>query len=450
MLLRFAVSNHRSIRDRQEMTLVASKRIKRPRLTVPVSVVRESVLPIAAIFGPNASGKSAFIDAMDEMQRLIVRSHVRFGTKDDIPRYPFALGQPDDETPTCLECSFTLPPDSAASPESVYEYGFEYTNKEFRREWLYEVTRRDRQSTHLLFDRSTDNGRVSVQPGNRLRGENRTIAKLTRPNSLFLSCAAQNNHPQMSEIFQFFNSHWDVHLASNDPSPYVAARRLAEFPHMDQLVHLVRQADLGVVDVSIEDEPDELPTEVFQDVFSVLRRHMDDTDVPETLPESAIRKLKENQKRIRLMHTSSSGGSRALDYWVESRGTRTLITLLVPALKALASGSLLAIDELDTSLHPSLSQAFVSLFSRSESNPHGAQLLFSSHDVSLLGSSLIQPDELWLAEKDDEGVSSFVPVTEFSWRSRDDLERAYREGRFGGLPPSDDFVLNFATDLGLS
>ncbi|MCY3837512.1 MAG: hypothetical protein OXH09_02480 [Gammaproteobacteria bacterium] len=83
--------------------------------------------------------------------------------------------------------------------QDVYEYGFEYTGEEFRREWLYRMVRKQRLSTQKLFERETEGGTVRVNFGGQLRGENRTIANLTRANSLFLSACAQNNHPQLKD-----------------------------------------------------------------------------------------------------------------------------------------------------------------------------------------------------------------------------------------------------------
>ena len=143
---------------------------------------------------------------------------------------------------------------------------------------------------------------------------------------------------------------------------------------------------------------------------------------------------------------TSEGRTRTLGYDSESKGTRTLISLLIPALEALSRGSLLVIDELDTSLHPNLAQAFVSLFNKKDSNPHGAQLVFSTHDVTLLGGGLIRQDEIWMTDKNREGVSKFTPLTDFKLRSRDDIERAYRRGRLGGVPATDDFLLAFDGD----
>ncbi|MDE2742708.1 MAG: AAA family ATPase, partial [Gemmatimonadota bacterium] len=140
---------------------------------------------------------------------------------------------------------------------------------------------------------------------------------------------------------------------------------------------------------------------------------------------------------------SSDGGNGAtFGYHMESKGTRTLISLLIPALQALSQGSLLAIDELDTSLHPDLALAFISLFANRDSNPNGAQLLFSTHDVTILSCDLLRQDEIWMADKNRAGVSKYTPLTEFKLRSRDDIEKAYRNGRLGGVPEIDDFAVD--------
>ena len=146
-----------------------------------------------------------------------------------------------------------------------------------------------------------------------------------------------------------------------------------------------------------------------------------------------------DRKQIKFTHSAKEDLVRVFDYNLESKGTRTLISLLIPALESLSDGSLLVIDELDTSLHPNLAQAFVSLFSKREANSNGAQLVFSTHDVTLLGTKLIRQDEIWMTDKDPEGASTFTPPTDFKLRSRVDFEKAYRDGRFGGMPSIDEF-----------
>ena len=452
MLLRFGVANHLSIRDYQELYLSASRRIKRKGLVIPVPTLKEDAVPVVAVYGANAAGKSNLIDAMNEIQRAIVRSHKSLGATDRIPRTPFRLDDTSAEEPTRFDCTFTVGRTSTKTSDphtsdTVYEYGFEYTDAEFLHEWLYRIVRRERQSTQVLFERKTEDGDVSVTFGSQLRGENRTIANLTRRNSLFLSAAAQNNHPQLTELYRYFAEQWEVILSTGAMADHVLAARLSEFEHMERLLLLVRQADVGISEIEVEDEEvEEDGLGLARDIAGLMVKHMRRHGDGASFNESTVLDALRDRKRLRFGHSAAGGGTVGLRYPMESKGTRTLISLLIPALEVLSRGSLLVVDELDTSLHPDMARAFVSLFSKRASNPHGAQLVFSTHDVALLGSDRIHQDEIWMTDKSHEGASRFTPLTEFKLRSRDDIEKAYRHGRLGGVPISDDFLVEFDTN----
>ena len=243
MLLRFGVANHRSIRDYQELFLSASRRTGQERLTMPVPTLTESVVPVVAVYGPNAAGKSNLIDAACTARRVILDSHARLGADEAIPRTPFQLDRDSPEKPTRFDLTFTVNPCATldpATPEAVYEYGFEYKATEFGREWLYQTVRHKRQSTQMLFERTTGSGQVRIDFGNRLRGENRTIANLTRPNSLFLSAAAQNNHPQLAALYRYFDTGWQARLAAEPVKSAQVAKHLRDSKHRDRFLELVR------------------------------------------------------------------------------------------------------------------------------------------------------------------------------------------------------------------
>ena len=351
--------------------------------------------------------------------------------------------------PTRFDCTFTVEEQKADDQiphpfESVYEYGFEYTSQQFQREWLVRVTRKERTSTHKLFERETKDGQVQIKFGSQLRGENRTIRNVTRPNSLFLSTASQNNHPQLSSLFRYFEESWRTVLETGPMIDRDVAEHLFDYKYMAQLLRLVRQADVGISEVSVEDkEVVGKRLDMARDLAGVFAKHFGKPNEEGSIKESELLEHFRQLKTLKFIHGLSSGGRPAFEYEMESKGTRTLISLLVPALEALSRGQLLVIDELDTSLHPGLARAFVSLFSKPKSNPRGAQLVFTTHDVTLLGSDLIHQDEIWMADKDREGASRFTPLTDFNLRSRDNIERAYRFGRLGGVPYGDEFAVEF-------
>ena len=445
MLLRFGVANHRSIRDYQELFLTASKRIKRQGISIPVPMLQQAAVPVVAIYGPNASGKSNLMDALDEIGRTIVRSHQASGATDPIPRSPFLLDTKSIKEPTRFDCTFTIPETNDEKQESdhdaaVYEYGFEFKSRKFTREWLLRTTRKERLSTQKLFERQTKDGLTSIDFGSQLRGENKTIANLTRPNSLFLSAAAQNNHPQLGPLHAYFASRWKTILNAGPMLDLMVAERLSDYAHLDQLLPLVRQADLGISEIKVEEEEtEESQADLMREIFGVVSKHMNETDEELSSRESFLEQMRRH-KKLRFIHATSGEFPHSFEYGMQSKGTQTLISFLIPALEALAKGSLLVIDELDTSLHPDLTRAFVSLFGKAETNPSGAQLIFTTHDVTLLSSGLLSQDEVWISVKDNDGASHFRPLTDFKLRSRDDIERAYRNGRFGGVPASDEFI----------
>ncbi len=435
MLLRFGVANHLSIRDYQELLFTASFP-DHQRLTMPVPVVDAAAVPVVALFGANASGKSNLLDAMDDMQRLVEESHKRYDATDSLPRNPFRLSAEGPQEPTRFECSFTLGTDPGAA--QVYDLEVEFTELEITSERLRRSVQNQRRSTHTLYSRETKDGAVTVVFGPHLEGENQVTANLTRANSLFLSAAAQNNHPQLKHVHAWFADDWQC-LPSDGPmtEPEVADR-LADYRHRDQLVKLLQQAEAGVRGIEAgQRDLDEGERETVRDLaaFFGRRRHRDGAD-----PQVSAEEVEELIRgELHLLHESASG-LMPLDYDYESRGTRMFLSLALPALNALASGGLLVVDELDSSLHPRLARAFVSLFMRKESNPQGAQLVFSTHDVSLLGSGLLSQDEIWLVDKDSVGRTELTPLSDY--RLRGDFERAYRQGRVGGTPELTSFFLD--------
>ena len=123
----------------------------------------------------------------------------------------------------------------------------------------------------------------------------------------------------------------------------------------------------------------------------------------------------------------------------ESEGTKAALAFFFVALNSLSSGSLALIDELDSSLHPMLLRDFVSLFSDPVTNPKGAQLIFSTHDVTLMTRTspmeeVLERDQVWFVEKDSEGSSQLIAAMEYSPRANENLGRNYLNGVYVPLP----------------
>ena len=426
MLLRFGVENHLSIRERQEIVLTAAKRVKRSPPAVAVPILKEAAVPVAVLYGANAAGKSNLIHAIRMMREHIVSSHKSRDAADGVPRHPFLLDDSSADKPTRFDSMVTICRDDA---QEVYEYGFSYTDTEFTDEWLHRIVRHKRQTTQMLFHRTTEDGDVQVSFGSQLRGENRAIASLTRPNSLFLSAAAQNNHAQLGAIHRQFVEQWQLDRGACIEPELV--EMFARLEYQDAFIELMRQADLGVVDGELEDY--DRPEAEREDIRRAQRAFGHPPSSTNQMDELAL-----PQKRFRFTH-ATAGGARPLDYEWESHGTQMLTTLAIPMLNAISKGSLVVADELDSSLHHRLTEALLRLF-KDATNRKGAQLIAAVHDTALLRDGL-ELDEVWLVEKDASGASRFTPLTDFRLRSREDLEKVYREGGVGGAPVVGDLAV---------
>ena len=137
---------------------------------------------------------------------------------------------------------------------------------------------------------------------------------------------------------------------------------------------------------------------------------------------------------VEFRHRTASGAGAFLPREAESAGTLSFLRAAMTATSSLAAGHVLAIDELDTSLHPLLARSIVGLFQSPKTNPKGAQLLFTTHDTNLLDRRTLRRDQVWFTEKDGSGATCVYPLTDIKTRKTDNIQRGYLQGRFGAIP----------------
>ncbi|MBO8186737.1 AAA family ATPase [Streptomyces spirodelae] len=396
MLLKFRVANFRSLRDEQELSFV-------PPPDEPSGMTRElslsdgkhlAVFPVLGLFGANASGKSNVIVALREMKKAVLTSYAGWTAHERIPREPFALDPKSGADSTFFEVDFVLP-----ETRVRWTYGFELGDRRVESEWLHAYPKGRRQ---VWYDRDASRDQVYDFPGGRLRDRSR-LAETTRPNALLLTRAANDNHPQLTPIHRWFQQNlWDVtpETEKKHRETYTAERLLND-EDRERIEELLRVADLGISEARVERKPGEQP-------------------------------------KISLLHTSSSGEPVAIDWDRESFGTRSWFALLGPILLALDRGAVLLVDELDSSLHSKFAAEVVRLFQTPSVNTNGAQLLFTSHDASLLslprGGRLLDPGQIWLTEKDRDGSTELYPLADIDPGEEEDLSDSYLAGAFGGVP----------------
>ena len=410
MLLRFRVTNFASIRDEQELSMVALDD-HAELATAAVSLSKQQVLPVAGIFGPNASGKSNLIKAMDFGRAAVVESHQRWLPEDPIPRWPFRLDVQSRSAPSEFVFEFV-------HDQVRYEYGFSLNDTTILEEWLFSWPKGRRI---LLFERSG----LDITFGASLTGHKAAIADLVRENSLFLSAAAANNQSHLRSIATWFGRWRRVSTGLHYPQPIE--------PVDEQTIRLLRYADIGVIGATMVERPtDEVLGQTGRGRF---RRAAGE---PDPLFEEAV--SAKAPPRLELVHEAKTdSGGESLPWTWESSGTQVWFRLSRLAISCLRAGSILAIDDLGSDLHPLLTAQLVGLFQGRETNPRGAQLIFTGHDVNLLGRHVehrLHRDQVWLTAKDAGGATKVFPLTEYG-RVRDgvdDVEGRYLQGRYGAVP----------------
>lgn len=396
MLIRFEVSNFRSLLDPVELSMVAVDRERDGVTWVPN--IGEGLLPVAGIYGPNASGKTNVIAALDWLRSAVRNSLRDWG--DAIPVEPFALGAAGRSTEMTVE---------TVVEDVRYEYMVELGPEAISYEALFHYPERRRRR---VFEREGED--LTLQRG---FGAAAGTRDLLTPRLLALSAARRLNEPLIAGFTDDLARGLSIGTVSRDQPRFSAASSEHWFEGADtgrvsaedrrQAVALLQAADLGIDDVEV--------------------RHLLSLSKIDPSPRLSVRLFhRSNERNVPLALSQ------------ESEGTRTWYTLIGPVLSALQTGSLLLFDELDRSLHPTLCARFVELFQDPVTNPHGAQLVFTAHDTSLL--NYLNRDEVWLTEKDERGVTRLGALAEFAGervRRSQNLERSYLHGRFGALPDVD-------------
>lgn len=430
MLLRFGVSNHRSIRDYQQIAFTASSlKDAESGLIWPNGESEDEipkkrklrVVPVVSIYGANAAGKSNLLKALQFYTKAIVRSQER--SQSGTPYHPFGLDDESSKLPSQYDADFIV-------GKARYHYGFTLDGESILSEWLYTYPINARRQTRtVLFhrDSSLDD---EFYFGKVLKGENRVISKLTRPNALFLSTAAQNSHPQLSAIYDFFRDRISFQMQSSDPNPVQLARdAYSYFGHdeemRDKVASFLKSADVGISSIEFAKmQMNDSVKSMLGDFQQVITKYVDgDVDFSDFEP-----------RQIEFIHSGLNGKGYRLSLDNESSGTTALISMLGPIFSRLIVGGILIVDELNTCLHPLISRQLIKLFSCPDTNPGGAQLIFSTHDTSMLVTGLMRRDQIWFAEKDTTGSTVYYSLSDIKVRASDNFEKGYIEGRFGAIP----------------
>ncbi len=414
MLIEFSVGNWRSVKEIQTLSLVMSKgdELADTNGFTPSAPATNGLLRSAAIYGANAAGKSNLLRAMSTMKKMVTDS-AKEQRGDSVPVVPFKLDSATEDAPSEFEAIFVA--------DGVrYQYGFSATAERIHEEWLFAYPN-GRAQQWLGRTWNAEKEDYDWEKCKPLTGQKQLWQSSTRQNALFLSTAVQLNSKQLQPVYDWFRRTLRT-ATSAGWSPAFTASLCKDTEQRLKVLGFLKAADLDIQDVVVESEK-----------FSV--KHLPD-EMPEELKSSLLAKMPSNEVfDIKTVHQSPQGRLVSFAFEDESDGTQKFFAFAGPWLDALSNGYVLVIDELHDNLHPKMVQFLVQLFHSNETNPKNAQLIFTTHETSILSQEVFRRDQIWFCEKDDGQSTRLFPLTDFSPRKgRENLEANYLAGRYGALP----------------
>ncbi|MFQ5661428.1 MAG: ATP/GTP-binding protein [Gammaproteobacteria bacterium] len=419
MLIVFSVSNFRSIRDTQTLSLVAGtgKELRDENTFDPGAKSAPRLLRSAAVFGPNAAGKSNLAEAMNFMRTFVQESAMGRQQDQPIPVTPFRLESACETRPAEFEMIFVA--------DGVrYQYGFALDRKRVFEEWLlaYPAAKAQR-----WFERTynTETGEYDWYFGPSFKRPVKVLQQATRANALFLSTAIQLNNEQLRPVFNWYTQRLVVIRAHQElPGAFrgFTVHQCQDPEGREKILKFLKVADLGIDGLHVEKHTfteDDLPSDM----------------EPETRERVTKEFLGKELMHLSFLHTQDDTGEDvAFDFDEESDGTQKLFSLAGPWIDVLERGMVLVMDELDIRLHPLLTRFLIGLLHGDETNPSNAQLVFTTHDTTLMEGDLLRRDQMWFVEKDKFRATRLFPLSDFRPRKHEAIQRGYLRGRYGALP----------------
>ncbi|OZG69395.1 AAA family ATPase [Bifidobacterium eulemuris] len=423
MLIDFSFENVTSFRDEQAFSMTRDARF--------VEEGGPSISTVTAVYGANASGKSNFLYALHSMRDMVVTSYSAGDGTSDIHRDPFLLRENPNDADTAFYVSFI------ATDGQKYRYWFRFDDHVIHEEELSVYKIMDEESGKLsthpsrLFARNE----TVLEFGPSFRGPKAQVKKTVelRPNALALSACAAAGIECTQSAFEFFSTGFGYYGGGgfDKEYPFILEQFNQQNDFSKKLAALVKYADFGISGLR------SVPVEVDANMFERLKHKF----VEELgADEQKLEKLFTPQQQTRLMFRH--GGERSfamLGVEQESDGTLAALAFFSLALRVLSRPSVTLVDKIDTSLHPTLVKELVSLFVDPQTNLHGSQLIFTTHDASLINVTgtadrLIDPDQIRLVEKNGDGASEIYPVTDLKVRKGENIGKNYLNGVYGATP----------------
>lgn len=417
MLIEFKVTNFRSVRETQTLSMVAGGALKDKDLdgnTFETGIANfPKLVRSSVIYGPNASGKSNLIAAIAFMERMVRESAREAQVGEPIEVTPFRLDAASRDQDSEFEMHFI-------ADEVRYQYGFSLNAERVTSEWLIAYPVGKAQN---WFERQYDavNDRYDYKFSDLFdEGKSRQErANYTIANNLYLSVAVQKNSQKLLPVFTWFQKKLNYILSMSSLGARRTSSLCQEPEGKTRVLAFMNAASIPVEDLLVE-----------RKLFTL-------DDLPEDFPDELKAKVMKDMEGVVsfetkfLYQSNDNQGLIPFDLDDESDGTKALFSFAARWLDLLEKDAVLFVDEIDTSLHPLLVHHLIKLLHTSKSR---AQLVFTTHDTTLLSQRIMRRDQVWFVEKDKQQSTQLYSLADFSPRQNEALEKGYLSGRYGAIP----------------
>lgn len=429
MLVDFTVENYRSIKEPVTLSAVAQKQsarktsatskrkgIKSDHEIAPGYHVEGwdmEILPVLAIFGANASGKSNVIQALDYLLLIMVYSMQGDANLQKTFKYakldPFKLDSIYAKQPTKFELRTLF-------DNNIYTYSLEIDQNRIiseKLDYALNKTKRTRRLYHRQWDKNSQ--KFIWKTGDDFVGSHNQLQRNIRENELFISILFKLEVDRIKSLMDWIQERLvGIHLGNEELD-------------LMQLLSIIEVTDKSSFNV------------LLKDVVKIVHKF-----------DTGISKIEIKQKpedsfgyNIYAVHNDSEGNEVHWSFDEESLGTQRIFNLAFRLVLVLNTGQLAVIDELGTNIHPNIVKYIIKMFQNPKTNPKNAQLIFTSHDNTLQRNNLLRRDQIWFTQKRPDHSTELYPLTDFHVRNDLAIDKAYLDGRFGAVPflPSEEEMI---------
>jgi AAA15 family ATPase/GTPase len=412
MLIEFNVKNYKSFLALTNLSLEASTISELKENIVHEKKFKLELLKTLSIYGANSSGKTNILDALAFMKAFILDLSPISSSAQEIPVTPFKF-QPNNKLPSLFEVTFLF-------KNRKYVYGFELSSKKVKTEWLIYYPKSRPVS---VFHRSSKN----IIVGSQFRRASRYIPD-TVHNKLFLSVIDRWGVTVAQDVIQWLTNYINVISGIYKDNYAMFSIESTQNPiYQKKILDFIKIADPSIQ--NLHTEITDIRDEKIYRLTPPEKRQL-------IWPDSQLHKY----VRVKISHRNQQNGSVELELQEESDGTQKIFALSGPIIRTLELGGTLVIDELDSQLHPLLQHQLVKLFNSNKTNRKNAQLIFTTHNTSVLSDRLLRRDQILFVEKNKDNASEIYSLSDYKYKDgrkiRKDasFEKDYLTGEYGAIP----------------